>query len=988
MPRDGEYPIKNFRGVNLLAGADKVADNEVTQAQNLYQPTRGVWNKRFGSNVGTGDIALNGIPLCSRISGIWRHYSSNAERFTLLHCIPDATPLPDNLANLTITELKNGLGNMRNGTNNSKHFLFCYSWIGAGLEQTYSTRNGFGFGSLVFPLNAWANTAHQLYTPANVDSQAQVTIPAFPSGVTGANIFMSHGNTGGDSDKTQMVYVGTITVSAGTLIVSEFIGPSTAKVDAMTWTSSVPQVVPITGGTLAHGNYYVGLSWFCDNGVQEGSASLTTLPVQAVVQVTLSGQYNGIAVQGPDDNSTFGAKAAYVFVGTQSPDTHPMTCVGVLRVNTGFIDILSIPYHNAQTCPTMAAADTVQVIGDYAFTCLAANATAGDVYTTANGSRFTVDNTIIAGLSFTARGTGSPNGTVLGKIAGAGDATITFSASVNNSVANGIGQSVFWNMVNFGWLGGVGFDPTGLSAVTSRFGFLMSKNSSGVLNEIHSSRSLLPQIILNIRQQVFQGDTFTIYPGSAQPDIHNFAPRPRTQNDAYSGVALGATVQPYSWGASPIDPTFSYLLGITYFANGTDIPWQTDGYSLGQLSKVAAASNTLLPPIPRFIFTYQEGLVAAGGSAGNQIYGSNSNAPQNWATGGTGTAGRYISIGDAVGSGVTAFGMFTPQTEATNSPNSFMIAFKKNGTWMINTFPDPASSALSGLSSLVTGQVGATMVQVSGRVGCIAYRTIVQTPHGTVFLGQDGNIYLINSVSEPKRIGTKIQNSLTHLVSNETLMKLCTAVFHDNRWKLSYPSASTSTYNDAQWFLDTRAGEEDGDRMQFEGPHIGVNVGPQVVFVGDSDDLSRHGVDANAIRTFTLDDTAYLTDLGSPIVPILKSKVFRFGMDAHLKRILGANLDIYLDEGFTNTLLFEGFADFDYQAVNRTLSNGGATWDVSKFDQSYFADQTWDGFSFLYGDTNLSGRTFQFRVTGGGNGPLAIASVIILMRAERRRVIR
>lgn len=981
-----EKKISGFLGVNLLAGADKVDDREATQAQNLFQPTRGVWNQRFGSNIGSGDILLNEIPLCSRIAGIWRHYSANAERFTLYHCIPDATQFPDNTVDLQIQELANGLGNLTNQVNANTTFKFCYSWIGCGLEQTYNTRTRSGFSALSFPLHAYQNTSHQQYSLGNITSQFSVRVPVFPTGVVGANVFMSRG-TGSAGTSTDMTYVGTVTTSNGVLIVSDFVGIKAANTDVMTNSGPLPVAIATNfagSGTLALGTYYVGLAWLTDTGNQEGAGTRHSIPIQLVTQVTLSGQANCIAISGPDDNSTNGAKAAYIFIGTQSPDTHPMTFAGVVKVgNSNFFDILSIPSHNGQTCPTMASADVQNPAALYTFTVTSASATLGATYTDPNGNGFTVFATIASLTTLLCTGplVPVPSG-ILTKTGGTGDGTITYGSAVSNQTT---GLPVFDNQVNDGWLGGLNYDSTLLSRVNSRFGFLKCKKEGDPLAEIFPSRTLLYEALFNSAVIVFQGDTNATYTAI---DIHNFSPNLRTQNDAYIGAGNGggAPTQPFLWGNAPNDPVFCYLLGISYFSNGVDIPWQTDGYALCQLSKVKAVNNTLLPPIPRFIFTYQDGVVIAGASAGNQIYGSNSNAPQNWATGGDGTAGRYVSIGDAVGSGVSAFGIFTPQTEATSSPNSFMIAFKKNGTWMINTFPDPASSALAGLSSLVTGQVGATMIQVSGRVGCIAYRTIVQTPHGTVFLGQDGNVYLISAVAEPRKIGTKIQNSLTHLVSNETLMKLCTAVYHDNRYKLAFPSTANSTYNDQEWWLDTRT--EEGP-MQWEGPHVGRNIGPQVVFVGDADDLSRHAVDSNAARSFTVDNTAYLTDIGSTaIVPILRSKLHRFGSDAHQKRYLGAVLDLYIDESFKNNVLLELFADEYYSAVNRQLSNAGAIWDSSHFDQSYFGDQAWFGFDFLLSDNNLNGRTLQYRITYTGSGPFSLSSVTLLMKVEKRRITR
>ena len=417
----------------------------------------------------------------------------------------------------------------------------------------------------------------------------------------------------------------------------------------------------------------------------------------------------------------------------------------------------------------------------------------------------------------------------------------------------------------------------------------------------------------------------------------------------------------------------------------------TDGYVLGQLSPVASTTQTLLPPIPRYISIFQSSLVAFGNPRDNALYSSNANAPQNWATGGAGALLRFVQIGDATGSGGTSLGIFTPATEATSNPGSFLIGFKKNGTWMVNSVPDPAAATLAGQ----LGQIGSPMVQVSGRVGCVAYRSIVQAPQGTIFLGQDGNVYLINAVREPQRIGTKIQNGLIHLVGNDAAFKSCTAVYHDNHYKLSFPSAAAAIaspiVNDSEFWADLRT--EGGSPINWFGPHQGRNIGAQVVLVGDSDDESRLVADCSVVRTYTADTIVAMWDLATngsftPIVNKILSKIYRFGAEAHAKRIQGALIDLYIDDSYSNTILFEGFADVYYGAVNRQLSAGtAAVWDSTQFDQSVYADAYWEGRSFLFGQDNLVGRTFQFRITKQDMAPFVLGSVTLYIKPEKRRVI-
>lgn len=902
-----ELAIKNLAGLNLRDAADKVADNEFTLLQNVWQATKGVYSLRFGSVM---DNAPSVFALTSKVTGVWRHSTQNGKNISVYHCAPDSTLLPDNTVDMTLAEVPAPFvigpitvtaGNLFGGGAITA-LRFCYSWIGRGLEQTYNSRNRAGFA----PGNAWSNPGHQTITPAASTSAIRVTVPAFPAGVTGANVFMARGTS------TQMVYVGTVTISGGSILVCEYIGAHAAQTDTL-----APNIAPIAyqdaNGKLKPGTYYVGAAWVADTNIPENSASLTNgCQINYIQKVVVTGAQNAISFTGPNANSTNGAQACYVFVGTQDPHLHPLTCVGLVRASNnefddGLLLCTAIPATNAQTCPYL--------IGQEANT------------------------------------------------------------------------PTFLQQVNDGFIGGFNYDVT--SRVQARFGFLIAKDVNGV-REIFPSRTLFWAMLHFKFNVAYAGDN-TQDPTGLVFDIHNYTTNPRTGNDLYqSNYNPAGWIQPFQWGYDAIDPVFCYQLGISYFSNGNDIPWMTDGFTLGQLGAAAAASQTLLPPIPKFLFVYQTSLIACGQD--NQLYGSNALAPTNWATGGTGQLLRFVTIGDALGSGVTASGIYTPATEATNNPGSFLIGFKKNGTWMVNTIPDPTTSSMAGL---IGGQIPATMTQISGRVGCVAYRSVTQVPQGTMFLGQDACLYLINAVREPMRIGLRVQNALLHLVGNDAAMKACTAVFHDRHYKLSYPSpaaaAVSPVINDSEIWADLRTDES--TPVQWTGPMAGRNIGAQVVLNADGDDQSRLVCDASLVRTYTADSISSLADLdasGNPqtIVVKIKSKIYRFGKETVFKRFFGAILDLFIDYSYANTILFEGFSDANYNDVNRQLSVGsGGVWDSSQWDQNNYADAEWQGFSFLFPQNNLVGRTFQWQITKADQAPFVLASVTLPLKTENRRII-
>lgn len=914
-----EVPSRNFLGLNVRDSGDKVKDNEFQLLQNAYQPTKGVFSRRFGSILDQS----TGFDLASRVSGVWRHYGSAGERTTLYHCVPDTNLIPDNTADLTLTDVNDGLGNLFNG-GAVETLRVCYSWVAKGVEQTYNSRTRGSFPAAgTFPIHASSNPAHQSIVLAATARSLQVTAPTFPTGVTAANIFVARGVN------TDMVYVGSIFASAGTLMVREYIHALGVQNDVMDPGVDAYPILSSTG-TLKPGTYYVTFGWFFDTNCQEGSGTAgTRVAVLSQKLVRVSGENNAIFVVGPQANSTNGATAAYVFVGTQPCTFMPHMVAGIVRSNPASqfntLTISSIPRGNAATAPWFQGSDS-------------------------NG--------------------------------------VQFNHAVNSCYIG----SLQWSVLT----GHREKDGT-QSRFQGRFGFLMAKDSSGNLYEIFPSRTWLFMSIFATEFSVYAGDNAWNVANGFPPQFHNFFQAPRTENDRFRLTKTATTwVQPFPYQTPTIDPAFCYQNGISYMVNGADLIWATDGYTFGQVTSMKAASQTLLPPPPKFLLVYQNSLVAWGAYNDNLIYQSNANNPQNWAVGGTGSAVRFATIGDALGSGGTALGIFTPQTEATSSPSSFLIAFKKNGTWMIPTIPDPTSNTLTGALQAFTG---GPLQQVSGRVGCTAYRSVVQTPLGTVFVGQDGNVYIINAVREPQRIGTKIQALLSHLVGNDYGMRQITAVYHDNHYKLSYPSAavaplgppfSTLSVNDSELWADLRT--EEGSPITWVGPHIGRQIGPQIVLGGENDNLSRIYCDGLAIRTVIADSITTYADLAAngsaqAIALKIRSKKFRYTLEGHFKRIMGALADMYLDFSFTNNILFEGFADSYYQSINKNLSNGGAVWDVSLFDQSFFADAEWIGVPFTFGPDNLVGRTFEWQLSSSDQAPLILGAMVPELKAEKRRLV-
>lgn len=417
-------------------------------------------------------------------------------------------------------------------------------------------------------------------------------------------------------------------------------------------------------------------------------------------------------------------------------------------------------------------------------------------------------------------------------------------------------------------------------------------------------------------------------------------------------------------------PIFSSFLGAVYIANaGTQPLLQTDGYAMVEQCPFP---GTVLPGPVDYVSSFKNGLIVTVPDYKNQIFGSNAMAPNNFASGGTGTSLRFVTVGDPYGDGVKSVGIFS-FTSGTDGPKSLLMATKKSSSWIISNITDLQSG------------IPSSMDQLSGRVGCIAPQTMVQTPIGFVFLGNDGDVFLSRGSGDPYRIGGTIRPLLQHLSENDSLMQKATACYHQGFYKLSYPSSASSTTNDAQLWADLRT--EQGVPITWAGPHIGISIGSQEVFLGESDAQSRYGISADGSAVVLLDDPSTFQDLGSPIVSKLTTKTFRFNAEMHYKRLTSIVLDAYFDTQFAHSVLFEAFMDDQYTQYNKTLSTGTAIWDSSQFDQSFWGDALYVAVPWYIGPAPIVGRTLIFQMSHSDNAQFILAAVGCTIQPERRQIV-
>lgn len=859
--RDQPLPISRFAGVNRRDGADLIENNEFLTVQNMYPLTKGLFYKREGSSEYLTAAELVGV---QEVLAIHRFNNYFGEKETLFYC---KTAVGSQITNPsdapTVTMIAGGYIPV-----DGVSYGIYYSWVGRGGETAVTSS----------PINAILTAGLSAF---------RVGVPAFPTGVKAANIFIQRaGNVGRN-------YVGSITTSGTTIDVLWPQGHPAAYQDPLgSWITSFGTSNEENFGTgnLKAGTYYISACWFCGGAANTTSTQLRLASADPTT-APFANEYVKIVV--PEDNmsirigmfiaggaSANSADTLMYFIGTKPPKLGSMMFAGIRLVRS--------------TTTTNQTQPEILDITDFP-------------------EQVNAQSHVANSLS---------DGNV---------PVFQYSSVTNQTGCNTDGDTAASNMI-------------------------IKEKADGTLVEVFMSRSDVDQ---------YRDGLDGVNPFTGAVPVDGIR---RRNFHILRGSDVG---------------TMCSYQGEVYLANANNLVIHTDGFAMSEQTELAA---TIAPGVPLSVLVFKNQLVCivsrnnyrtntSGGSLPslNQVFSSGVFAPNNWSDGGTGLDLRFATIGDPFSDGVAALGIYNFNS-ATDGPSSFLACFKKASTWLLSNVPDSA------------GGVNASANAISGRTGCVAYKTIVATNIGLVFLGTDGSVYLISGGGgEPRRIGDRIRNAMSHLSEDDELMARCTAVFHKGFYKISYPSSATSTTNDAQWWADLRT--EQGVPITWSGPHIGINVGPQTVFLGDGDEDQHVGAVDGDNQVALLDDPSTFEDLGEPIVSVVEWKTSRMGTIINLKKYSGMVFDLYYDTQFAHDVMVEAFAGDQYSQENRQLSDGTGIWDATNFDQGNWGDAMFYPVTVFFAPSNLIGRTFRWKLTHSNNAQIILANAVIMYQPERRIII-
>lgn len=196
---------------------------------------------------------------------------------------------------------------------------------------------------------------------------------------------------------------------------------------------------------------------------------------------------------------------------------------------------------------------------------------------------------------------------------------------------------------------------------------------------------------------------------------------------------------------------------------------------------------------------------------------------------------------------------------------------------------------------------------VSDTVGTLSPRTVVSTPHGTVFLGSDRQVYLLpfgSAKLEP--IGQKIRSTSTGTYGVENIpiaqLESACATYHDGFYKLSTSSLGGTTNAQQYWLdIDNLYKDEDGQYGPWYGPMKGMSISCFTVQNGPGDDGRLIGGNSNAAGyVYRVNEPSTYADDGSAIVFRNQTYHEAFGSDVVDKMLNQSEIEINSVSGSAN----------------------------------------------------------------------------------------
>ncbi|MFQ5715084.1 MAG: hypothetical protein ACE5GU_13735 [Candidatus Scalinduaceae bacterium] len=350
-----------------------------------------------------------------------------------------------------------------------------------------------------------------------------------------------------------------------------------------------------------------------------------------------------------------------------------------------------------------------------------------------------------------------------------------------------------------------------------------------------------------------------------------------------------------------------------FIANGTDVPLSWDGSTKANVTTAPSKTIQFLP--------YQDRLLSI-----------DNNNPGNlrWSASFDETASWETAANCGIKPDTKLYGMIIHSTSNTTSGfESKVLLAGANGMYIFSG------------SNLTTPFTAGDYVinQVSTNTGCNAPKTMVWTPKGTIYLGVDGQVYILPFDSIiPIPIGHKIiSNSFSPGIENLPAAHISNAcaVYYKGYYILSI-TPNGGSINNVQWWLDVNRLQI--DRNGFWGPWYGPMKGQTISSflimsgAGDSGELLGGEMDSSiGSYVYNLDKQDIYTDDGNPIT--VSYQTFYNGMGNNFKDKRVKSLEVEALDSITG-------ATFSFIDSTKGIS-GGEQISIES-EANYWGDKKWN----------------------------------------------
>lgn len=364
-----------------------------------------------------------------------------------------------------------------------------------------------------------------------------------------------------------------------------------------------------------------------------------------------------------------------------------------------------------------------------------------------------------------------------------------------------------------------------------------------------------------------------------------------------------------------------------YIANGVDTPFSWDGTIAVNLTAFPDGTIMFLPYRDRILFI----------ETANPSY-------LRWSKGDGATGDSYVdtnitSVAEAlriVGGGQIQ--VIAPHALAGTQEGINTMVFIATGSscaLFFADFLDPGSSAFD-----------ARLNHVSDAVGTMSPRSVVQTPIGTIFLGSDRQVYLLQyGTYRLQPIGTNIRSGTSDFdgiesIPTNQLANVC-ATYHDGFYKLAYATGSQVKNKNQMWLDILNIYEDNASRW---GPWFGPMVGMPSVscFASQTqagDDLTLLGGNQDALGfVYQMDEPNTFSDSGTAISTVLDN-FYQFFIDGD------ECLDVTMHRTEIEARQFSNTMKMSFKDTNGPVgsemslaSSGTGTY----FNEGYFSEAYYD----------------------------------------------